>query len=612
MARGKSKGKSSGQGTVRQSQVITTYGPGALIDLPRDSAIVGGLDYWPGTHNLEAIDEPRLAARLRGLTGGTPPGLFAPPAASDSARFDSPGINSPRFPEWFVVQGEESSENRQGRKSRARRLVHRRSLDDRLKYNGKPVVATRFVRGCPHGHVDDIDWYDFVHEGESPCRTELWLEEQGTAGDLSNIFVRCSCGKRRGMHEAKELENLPLGHCTGRRPWLGPYTREDCSHPARLLIRTATNAWFPQVVTVLSLPQQGAAIDQVVTELWNDLSIVEEIGELRFLKKKPQVMAALDPFSDADVLAAIERRKAGDPEDQPAKHAELDALLAVPEGYGEDVPVDPSFHARRLPGHAWKKADEPLEARIVAVVQVHRLREVSALAGFTRFEAPTPDINGEYETDVTRADLASEPAWFPAVENRGEGIFLQLSGEAVSTWLQRREVKKRCAALESGHERWGEERPTTQKKRPFPGGPYILLHTLSHLLIQSLALRCGYPAASIRERIYVDDVAHRYGLLLYTASADAEGTLGGLVQQARNISEHLSQALYIGTLCSNDPVCAQHAPGKSAENRWLHGAACHGCTLVAETSCEMRNDYLDRALVVPIIGEDAGFFERVD
>ena len=608
----KGKGKGSVKGSVRRSQVITTYGPGALIDLPHDSAIVGGLDYWPRTFHLEAIAEPRLAARLRGLTGGTPPELFAPPAASDGPGSVSPGITSPRFPEWFVVQYEAPSDDRRDRKSRARRLVHRTALDDRRKYNGKPVVATRFVRGCPHGHVDDIDWYDFVHSGKSACRGELRLEEQGTGGDLSNIFVRCSCGKRRGMHEAKELENRPLGYCTGARPWLGRHANEDCSHPGRLLIRTATNAWFPQVITVLSLPQRREAIDQTVAGLWDDLAIVEELAELRFLKKKPKVMGALHGFDDADILAAIERRRAGDPEDRPVKHAELDALLAVPEGYGEDVPVDPGFHARRLPAHVWQETGGPLEGRIEAVVQVHRLREVSALAGFTRFEAPTPDINGEYDTDVTRADIASEPSWFPAVENRGEGIFLLLNGDAVSSWQERREVENRCAALEAGHNRWVEERTTTLKKRPFPGGPYILLHTLSHLLIQSLALRCGYPAASIRERIYADSASKRFGLLLYTASADAEGTLGGLVQQARSIREHLHQALHIGGLCSNDPVCAQHAPGRSSETRWLHGAACHGCTLVAETSCEMRNDYLDRGLVVPIIGKNAGFFERVD
>ncbi len=138
----------------------------------------------------------------------------------------------------------------------------------------------------------------------------------------------------------------------------------------------------------------------------------------------------------------------------------------------------------------------------------------------------------------------------------------------------------------------------------------MLLHTLAHLLIQSLAVRCGYPAASIRERIYVDADTGRFGLLLYTASADTEGTLGGLVQQARSIEEHLGQALGAAALCSNDPVCAWHDSGRSLEERWLHGAACHGCARVAETSCEMRNDYLDRALVVPVMGvADAAFFE---
>ena len=125
-------------------------------------------------------------------------------------------------------------------------------------------------------------------------------------------------------------------------------------------------------------------------------------------------------------------------------------------------------------------------------------------------------------------------------------------------------------------------------------------------------MRCGYPASSIRERVYSDPLGGRYGLLLYTGSPDAEGTLGGLVEQARHIEDHLAQALSMAALCSNDPICAQHSPQDGLESRWLLGAACHGCTLVAETSCEMRNDYLDRALVVPILGEpDAAFFNVV-
>jgi hypothetical protein len=149
----------------------------------------------------------------------------------------------------------------------------------------------------------------------------------------------------------------------------------------------------------------------------------------------------------------------------------------------------------------------------------------------------------------------------------------------------------------------------SQEQAAPPRRPVCVLHTLSHLLLQSLALRCGYPASSLRERIYADPIGGRYGLLLYTGSPDAEGTLGGLVSQARHLEEHLAHALRNGVLCSNDPICAQHEPGASLEERWLHGAACHGCALVAETSCEMRNDYLDRALVVPTLGvAGAAFF----
>ena len=342
-----------------------------------------------------------------------------------------------------------------------------------------------------------------------------------------------------------------------------------------------------------------------VRELWDDLQIVDGAADLTFLKKKPKVTETLAPFTNDEILAAIQQAKTGHAEEKPVKHVELEALLSVPEGFGDDVPVDLDFHARRLPERVWRRSS--LSDGIRAVIQLHRLREVLALTGFTRFESVTPDINGEYETDVERADLALEPQWFPAVENRGEGLFIQLGPEAVKRWLARPTVKERLEQLATGHQRWTEDR---KLERPFPGGPYVLLHTLSHLLISTLAMRCGYPASSIRERIYADGETERFGILLYTGSPDAEGTLGGLVQQAREFEEHLQQALQMGVLCSNDPICAQHAPGQGMEQRWLHGAACHGCTLVAETSCEMRNDYLDRALVVPVLGVDsAAFFE---
>ncbi len=564
--------------------------------------IVGGLDAWPRPSDLEEIVEPRLAGKLEILTGVAAPQLYAPPAASNDPREPSRGVGVWSFPEWFVVQEEPGSEDRE----RSRRLVHLMALEQG-KFDRRPVVPTRFVRACPRGHVDDLDWRRFVHGAGDNCKRQLWLDERGTSGDLIDLVARCECGKSRSLHEATAIEENPLGTCQGARPWLGRNAREECNLPSRLLIRTASNAYFPQVLGVLSIPERGTAVQTAVAELWDDLQIVDSAADLAFLKRKARVAENLAAFSDNEVLDAIRQRNSGRTIERGIKQVELDALLAAPEGFAEDVPVNPDFHARRLPDRNWRRSSR--FNAIEAVIQLHRLREVMALVGFTRFEAVTPDINGEYESDVERADLALEPQWFPAVENRGEGVYIHLRADAIRNWLDRGPVKERLDRLVHGHGRWLETRGN-RVHRAFPGGPYILLHTMAHLLIQSLAMRCGYPASSIRERIYVDPGAGRFGVLLYTASTDADGTLGGLVQEARHIEAHLSSALRAAALCSNDPICAQHEPGESREQRWLHGAACHGCALIAETSCEMRNDYLDRGLVVPVLGgSGSAFFE---
>lgn len=588
-------------GQVRRGQVITTYGPGALIDLPRHSAIVGGLDTWPKTSELTEIVEVRLTRKLELMTGTRAPRLYAPPPDSSDPRDPARGIGAWRFPEWFVVQELVGGTAREG----SRRLVHAKGVDERRRFDGCAVVATRFVRACPRGHVDDIDWRSYAHHGaHEGCRRQLWLDERGTSGDLADLVVRCECGRSRSLHETSITETNPLGTCGGARPWLGKDSREGCSLPSRLLIRTASNAYFPQVVSVLSLPDRATATEATVRDLWDDLQLVENAEHLAFLKKKPTNFEKLQPFTDEEVLATIAGIRGGRAGERAVKQVELDAILGVPEGFGDDVPVDPDFHARRLPERAWRRSAR--SDGIDSVIQLHRLREILALIGFTRFEAVTPDVNGEYETDVQRAAIALEPQWYPAVENRGEGVFIQLRLEAVQAWLGRPAVQARLKGLEDGYMRWLVDR---QVQRPFPGGPYVLLHTLSHLLIQSLAMRCGYPASSIRERVYTDPVDGRFGVLLYTGSPDADGTLGGLVQEARHIEDHLAHAQRAGALCSNDPICSHHTPGASMEERWLHGAACHGCGLIAETSCEMRNDFLDRALVVPVLGVgDAAFF----
>jgi hypothetical protein len=245
-------------------------------------------------------------------------------------------------------------------------------------------------------------------------------------------------------------------------------------------------------------------------------------------------------------------------------------------------------------------------ALVERVVLVHRLREVVTEIGFTRFESPAMPIDSEVDLGVRLAALALETRWLPAIENRGEGVFIALDSGKVRSWTLRDAVKRRALAFYGGVQ--------TMSNTPIPIErveqiymPYIMLHSFSHLLLTAISLECGYAAASIRERIYVRDGS--YGIILYTGTPDAEGTLGGLVQIGRRIARHLDAALELGRLCSNDPVCAQHSPSQAHEGRLMHGAACHGCLLIAEPSCEHRNELLDRTLVVQTVDEpDAAFF----
>ena len=360
------------RGVIRRSQAITTFGVGALVDLPNHSAVVGGLDGWQHRPEDE-IPEPRLAEKLRRITGDAPPRLLAPPAAPGTPWETPRGIPAFLFPNWFVErQPEVKLGAASNRERQSRRLVPRSALDDRHRLARKRVVATRFVRGCPKGHVDDLDWYGFVHKPGDPCLGALRLDETGTTGDLSELVVRCSCGARRGLAEARLSGTL--GPCSGERPWLGPNSRDVCDEKARLLIRTATNAWFPQIVSVLSLPDRGGELDRIVAELWDDLQIVDDAPGLAFIKKKPRVTEKLAPFEDDAVLGAIlgRKRSQGIVSERPLKQVELDAILNVPEGFGDDIPVDPDFHARRLPERIWRRAGGRAAGRLAAVIQVHR------------------------------------------------------------------------------------------------------------------------------------------------------------------------------------------------------------------------------------------------
>ena len=573
-----------------------------MIDLPNHSVIVGGLEYW--TKGAEVI-EPRLVANLRESLDLPDLQLFAPPADSgDPTAPGQSGITCWQFPEWFITQG--------GLAGRSRRLIARSALSKGkfIDHNRKsqPVVPIRFVRACRKGHIADIDWFDFVHKGAGTCRRDLWYDERGTSGDLSEVWIRCACGAERQMSEATRPEMRALGRCPGRSPWLGPNVSEDCDDLSRMLVRTASNAYFTQPVSVISLPEGNEgltrAVDQLLQENVKWITDLQKLAIYRQINSK--VEKDLIGHSNEDVWAEMQARR-GDlttGSEKPIKRAEFETLISAQDEIGTDQPHG-NFFARTLPKAEW---NQPWMADVDRVVLVHRLREVVASVGFTRFESASLDIEGELEMGVTRAPLSREEAWLPAIENRGEGIFLQFNTESIKTWADLPIVKQRGEVLIDGFNCWKSDHEKSRRK--FPGVEYVLLHSLSHQIITAVALDCGYPASSIRERIYAG--SYGYGILLYTGTPDAEGTMGGLVGAGREIARYMKAAIDLGRLCSNDPVCAQHAPDDAHECRFLHGAACHGCLLIAETSCEQQNDFLDRALVIGTVdGNGSDFFGPV-
>lgn len=602
---------------IRQSQIVSTYGPGALVDLPDNAVLVAGLEYWQGDAPLVA--EPRLLANLRRRLGIPYLELRSPPVPKREED-QGTGVVAWQFPEWFLAQYEVVSREY----GRSRPLVHRRNLvkgryageDQAGKRKRKdwPVVPIRFVQACPDGHVSDIDWKALVHGlGAAPCAGQLWFDERGTTGDLTELFVRCDgpCGLRPlplvQLQSISEERSL-LGQCPGVRLWLGPAVQpETCSRRSKLLTRHASNAYFPIIERALAIPDQGERVRRAVDAVWDDfLSVAESADDVRRERKKPRVHQALEGLTDAEVWSECERRQKGGGADaqKGLREVEHETFLRVPEELGEDRP-DGDFHARRLSLGAGLEGPASLVERVVLV---HRLREVVAEIGFTRFEALASPVDSEVDLGARIAPLAQETRWLPAVENRGEGVFLALDARRVSKWAGEAAVERRARELEGGIQ-GASKKPVPFERIQHIYMPYVMLHSLSHLLLTAIALECGYAATSIRERIYVRDGA--YGLLLYTGTSDAEGTLGGLVQVGRRIARHLEASLELGRLCSNDPVCAQHRPDQVHEARPLHGAACHGCLLIAEPSCERRNELLDRSLVVPTVDRaDAAFFFR--
>ena len=368
---------------------------------------------------------------------------------------------------------------------------------------------------------------------------------------------------------------------------------------------------------MISLPSQEDELTKLVDELAGELTSVASVADVASAKRfNSKVNAALGDIADADIFEALTRVRESATVDTKgsAKPAEFDLLASGRPEIGTDTSTA-KLYAQTLKREVWARDDLDVDlSSITALVAVHRLREVSSLYGFTRFEAAPTAADDEMEDvqlAVRGAPISKGADWLPAVEQFGEGLFVHFDPAAIARWLQKDRVRERSDKLIAGFEHWRER--FTDHAPNYPGTPYLLLHSLSHALMAEIALDCGYPSSSLKERVYAlpgsAGAPDRFGILIYTATAGAQGTLGGLVGTAPRFATILKGALDRLAICSNDPICADHEPDERSGDRATHGAACHSCLLIAETSCELRNQSLDRSLLVSTMAlDEAEFF----
>lgn len=612
-------------GSIRPSHLMYTAGVGGLADLPNLTVIVNGIDQWRRDDQQHPIKEPRLLAAVnQALDTTTVDQLHAAPwqpETNSHSPSGNVGVPVTPFPQWYrctvcnVLNGLDSREfdfeNKTASRPDLARFVHNRGKNHS---KARLAVPARFILACAKGHLDDFPYVAFVHRDKACANARfprLHMHDYG--GNLgANVAIRCdNCGLNRNIRQAmgdQGRQNLP--RCRGRHPHLGDF--ESCDEQPKLLVLGASNQWFGRNLSVLAVPDTSASrLANRIAHHAGDLAAMDSVGTLQWAVTRTANLADLKEWPVEEIWSAWQQHQATNDPDTTNRRVDIrtpewEAFTHKPIG-----PPEPDFALNDSGG-----VPHRLSELFQDVVQVERLREVRALIGFTRLEAPDP----EDPDAVTLAPIKRGHAkWVPASEVRGEGLFLRVSESLLTDWENRVADEPSIQAHREAYGRYRNNRPRPANRGTFdpyaywPGPRYIALHTLSHLLIRAIALECGYSSASLSERIYAgDENDPRGGILIYTAVPDAEGSLGGLVSlgEPEKLDRIVLRALRDATQCSSDPLCAERTPQKPAE--FLHGAACHVCTFVSETTCERGNRFLDRRFVVPFEPEKLALLHGTD
>ena len=624
--------------SVRASQAVLQYGVGAMVDFRDRTLMTAAPEYWGGS--VSRIRDERLEKILQ-------VDYFGKPGDKHDVKF-AEGRSNVRFPEWYFCPscrrfkpiGEWVTEYRAKSPKKAEEDPHMIQTMKCPKCFQELVVA-RIITVCQEGHIDDFPWVKWVHcqnfggPKEICSRPELTITTSSSASEgLEGLTLKClNCGAAaslRGAFDPGKFEELDKKtdfrynfHCAGKHPW--KHKTESCKSTEypKVLQRGSSSVYFPVTESSLVIPPYSSIVTNkidesaayaeykaVIASYLSTPGITAETIEL-LRNSQTQVYAqriAQETAIPFDKVVGVLKRKNAAPDDGEYSTASVKYRAEEYEAItGETVIEAEDYGEFYLEGVDISAYNLPF---LKSISLIHKVREVQALVGFTRLK-PVDSTDAPGSQAVIVPVKEPDTKWYPAYDVRGEGIFIEFDSSSINNWRSENQfLAERVALLNDNYKKSfiGENHPREIT------GKFLLLHTISHLLIKQLSFECGYGIASLKERIYCSEAAdgkEMAGILIYTACGDSEGTLGGLVRQGRSdtFPSIFNKAIENARTCSNDPVCSL-SQGQGRDS--LNLAACYSCTLIPETSCEEFNCFLDRGVVVGTFDNpNLGFFQGV-
>jgi len=589
---------------VRFSHVLGQSGVGAIVRGANSLVVVQDTREWtdrqgePAGRLIPYVERVRAALRITQE-------LREPPVAKELANGQVDGACVPAtiFPSWMRCPSCGVLKLRPWKDTSAQSPFDCRC--DRCKSTPKLEQVT-WVLAHPSGYLADVPWYFLAHRNaHSPAQQSCKVRDQLALIDrgYEQRILQCkACGSSARFGGA---ERLPFGQ-QRMQPWsrndmasvellTSGDSEDDSQHLAEVLAINDTRVYSPSTETVLIIPPESRVRKGTVVDLLYRNSV--ERRKLDGARTQQQKKVAIMKLAKAyrcqrnDIEDALSDLDRGYPmygqnlTPGQLRESEFAAFLEILPDQRDDEDLVTRNHTEQW--HALAAADELSEASkaivssVAHLVRVDRLKAVRVFSGFSR-------LGGE---EIVPPDIIGQSNWYPAIELYGEGVFIALDEAKLREWEVGASVFARLDKIHSRFAQSGRDEPNPLTAR------FMLLHTLSHLLMRQIEAEGGYPAASLIERIYCSQSQESMaGILIHVAVPDIAGSLGGLAELAepKRFLGILSRALEHSQWCSLDPVCSEHdGQGPALLNR----AACHACTLVPEPACEYGNTLLDRGFV---------------